>query len=244
MGIANLFDSIAAHYDTLNHVFSFNIDRCWRRRALRGHISAETQHVLDVACGTADFAIESVHNNAQHVTGIDISNGMLQAGRNKVQKVGLTKQITLIQADCTALPFTNDTFDAVTVAFGVRNFEERAKSLREMYRVLKSGAEVIVMEFSTPRHFPMKQLYRLYFKHIMPWIGGWWSGNKAAWQYLPQSVYNFPQGEAFLRELANAGFVQLHSRRMTCGIATVYYGHKKSEIGISQYQPPENTQHC
>lgn len=235
MSIAKLFDSIAESYDRFNHLLSLNIDVLWRRSALKHLPSAEETvsgvpsgtHVLDVACGTADFSIELIKSGtATHVTGVDISTGMLKKGEEKVQKAGYADSIELCVADCAKLPYPDESFDLLTSAFGVRNFEQRAQSLKEMQRVLKKGGRLLILEFSTPRHFPVKQLYRLYFKHIMPMVGGWLSGNKAAYNYFFDSVYRFPQGEEFMSELLEAGFTRTKQRRMTFGIATAYYAAK------------------
>lgn len=225
-GIANLFNSIAGDYDRLNHLLSLNIDKLWRRRSLKNHLSTSMEHVLDVACGTGDFSIQLVKMGAKRVTGADVSEGMMAEGRKKVEALGLNDRIALEYGDCADMKYDDNTFDLCTCAFGVRNFAERAKGLREMNRVLKPGAEVLILEFSQPAHFPMKQLYRFYFKKILPTVGGWISGNKAAYEYLPNSVYAFPQGEEFMNELRAAGFTNVHQRRFTFGIATVYYGTK------------------
>lgn len=224
--IAQLFDSIAVHYDLLNHLLSLDIDKSWRRKALKGHINKQTSTVLDVACGTGDFALQLVKAGAHQVIGIDISPKMVEAGRKKIHRKQLEKQIDLQTGDCAHLQFDNQTFDAITVAFGVRNFEQRTQSLKEMYRVLKPQGQAIILEFSTPNAFPVKQLYKFYFKHILPVVGGCISGNKNAYIYLPNSVYAFPQGNIFLQEMAETGFSELSQRRFTFGIASVYYGTK------------------
>lgn len=224
--IAELFNQIAPKYDFLNHFLSLNIDKGWRRKAIRGHITDKMQRVLDVACGTGDFSIEIVEAGAQNVVGIDIAEKMVEIGVKKVAKRHLQDKIHLQTGNCTALPFDDHTFDAATVAFGVRNFEQRIQSLQEIYRVLKTGAPLIILEFSQPQHFPIKQLYHFYFKKILPTIGGKISGNKSAYEYLPASVYAFPQGEEFLKELANCNFSHLNQKRLSFGIASVYYAQK------------------
>ncbi|MDD4609978.1 MAG: bifunctional demethylmenaquinone methyltransferase/2-methoxy-6-polyprenyl-1,4-benzoquinol methylase UbiE [Bacteroidaceae bacterium] len=224
--IASIFNRIAPHYDLLNHLLSFNIDKRWRKKALKGHVSKETQTALDIACGTGDFALALHKKGVQHINGVDISEKMVEVGQVKVAKKGLSKQIELATGDCAALAFSDNTFDVITVAFGVRNFEQRAKSLEEMHRVLAPKGETIILEFSTPQHFPMKQLYGFYFKSILPCVGGLISGDKAAYTYLPNSVYAFPQGDLFMQEMRAAGFTKVSNKRMTFGIASIYYGHK------------------
>lgn len=221
-----MFDRIAGSYDRLNHLLSANIDKSWRRKALRGHVGPRTVQALDVACGTGDFAIELVRQGVAQVVGVDISEGMLDRGRRKIEARGLERCISLQSGDCAALGFADGRFDLATVAFGVRNFEAREASLRELLRVLRPGGELIILEFSTPRRFPVKQLYRFYFTHVLPTVGGWISGDKGAYTYLPRSVYAFPQDRAFLDELARAGFTRLHQRRLSLGIASIYYGTK------------------
>ncbi|MCB9071712.1 MAG: bifunctional demethylmenaquinone methyltransferase/2-methoxy-6-polyprenyl-1,4-benzoquinol methylase UbiE [Prevotellaceae bacterium] len=224
--VASLFNNIAKHYDVLNHLLSFNIDKKWRRKALKNHISADTKFVLDIACGTGDFALQLIKNGVNRVVGVDISEEMIKVGQQKVLKRGLQSNISLQLGDSAGLEFDSDSFDVVTVAFGVRNFEKRAQSLNEMLRVLRPQGEVIILEFSTPTKFPIKQLYRLYFKQILPFVGGLISGHRDAYQYLPNTVYAFPQGEQFLAEMRQAGFTNLSYRKMSFGIASVYYGTK------------------
>lgn len=224
--VASLFNKIAKHYDLLNHLLSFNIDKKWRRKALKNHISADTKFVLDIACGTGDFALQLIKHGAKRVVGVDISEEMIKVGQQKVIKRGLQSSIALQMGDSACLKFDSNTFDLVTVAFGVRNFENRAESLGEMLRVLRPQGEVIILEFSTPTKFPIKQLYRLYFKQILPLVGGIISGHRDAYQYLPNTVYAFPQGEQFLAEMRTAGFTNLSYRKMSFGIASVYYGKK------------------
>lgn len=224
--IASIFNRIAPHYDFLNHLLSFNIDKRWRKKALRNHVNSHTQAALDIACGTGDFSIQLYKQGAQKITGIDISEGMVKVGKEKIAKKGLSQQIELMTGDCAHLPFSENTFDVITVAFGVRNFEQRTQSLQEMHRVLKSGGKVIILEFSTPQHFPMKQFYWFYFRKILPFIGGLISGDRAAYTYLPDSVYAFPQGKAFLQELTQAKFSGVKDQRLTFGVASIYYGTK------------------
>ena len=187
----------------------------------------QPQKLLDVATGTADFAIEAVRMGLDvHVTGVDISAGMLDVGREKIAARGWNDRIELIQGDSVALPFEDNTFDGYTVAFGVRNFEDLQGGLRDMCRVLKPGAMGLVLEFSKPKHFPIKQVFGLYFKHIMPTVGKWVSKDPSAYTYLPESVQAFPEGEGFLEEMRKAGYVDVHARSLTGGIATIYTGRK------------------
>ena len=225
-GIATLFNSIANDYDKFNHILSLNIDKIWRKKSLVGHIDQSIDSVLDIACGTGDFAISLVKAGAHKVHGVDISEKMVEVGRQKINRMGLAQRIDLQIADCAALPFPDNMFDAVTVAFGVRNFEHRTESLKEMYRVLNSGSELILLEFSKPQHSLIKHLYGFYFRHILPTVGGWISGDRAPYEYLPRSVYAFPDVADFVAELQGAGWTDVRTKSFTFGIATVYYGKK------------------
>ncbi len=224
--IAKLFNSIAHRYDFLNHLLSLGIDVYWRKKALRGvTISADT-HVLDVACGTADLSITAYKQGSRSIEGVDISQKMLEVGREKLQKKGLSDCIRLQQVDGVTLPFETDIFDVVTVGFGVRNFQQRKESLTEMYRVMKPGGYLVILEFSQPRVFPLKQLYKFYFKCILPLVGGLFSGDKGAYDYLPNSVYAFPACEQFENELREIGWRDVKRMGLTGSIASVYYGTK------------------
>ena len=225
--VARMFDGIAHRYDFLNHFFSLGIDVLWRKACIRILRKEQPEKLLDVATGTADFAIEAVRMGLDvHVTGVDISAGMLDVGREKIAARGWNDRIELIQGDSVALPFDDGSFDAFTVAFGVRNFEDLQGGLRDMLRVLKPGAMGLVLEFSKPKHFPIKQVFGLYFKHIMPTVGKWVSKDPAAYTYLPESVQAFPEGEAFLDEMRTAGYVDVKAKSLTGGIATIYTGRK------------------
>lgn len=225
--VARMFDGIAHRYDFLNHFFSLGIDVLWRKSCIRILRNEQPEKLLDVATGTADFAIEAVRMGLDvHVTGVDISAGMLDVGREKIAARGWNDRIELIQGDSVALPFDDGSFDGFTVAFGVRNFEDLQGGLQDMLRVLKPGAMGLVLEFSKPKHFPIKQLFGLYFKHIMPTVGKWVSKDPAAYTYLPESVQAFPEGEAFLDEMRKAGFVDVKAKSLTGGIATIYTGRK------------------
>ena len=225
--VARMFDGIAHRYDFLNHFFSFGIDVLWRKTCIRTLRREAPSKLLDVATGTADFAIEAVRVGLDvHVTGVDISEGMLAVGRDKIAARNWNDRIHLIQGDSVDLPFEDHTFDAYTVAFGVRNFENLQGGLREMLRVLKPGALGLVLEFSKPKHFPVKQIFGLYFKHIMPTVGKWVSKDPAAYSYLPESVQAFPEGDRFLDEMRQAGYVDVSVKSLTGGIASMYTGRK------------------
>ncbi|MDD3636007.1 MAG: bifunctional demethylmenaquinone methyltransferase/2-methoxy-6-polyprenyl-1,4-benzoquinol methylase UbiE [Bacteroidales bacterium] len=221
-----MFDNIAHKYDFLNHFLSAGIDKGWRKKLVKMVQHHQPQHTLDVATGTADLAIALARKSQTPITGIDISNGMLEIGREKLKKLKLDHQIVLQQADSENLPFDDQTFDAVMVAFGVRNFETLDKGLKEMFRVLKPGGMLAVLEFSKPRKFPVKQLYNFYFKYILPMLGRLISKDKAAYTYLPESVGQFPDGKLFLERLVSCGYVNNAEKRLTFGIATIYSGFK------------------
>ncbi|MDD4142174.1 MAG: bifunctional demethylmenaquinone methyltransferase/2-methoxy-6-polyprenyl-1,4-benzoquinol methylase UbiE [Bacteroidales bacterium] len=235
MEISELFDNISGTYDKLNHMLSLGIDKVWRRRSLRGHIGTGSQ-VLDVACGSGDFSFLSLREGAKEVTGVDISEKMLEVARRKLKGhlsnlqhgQEFQQKISFQYGDCSYLPFDRCMFDTVTIAFGVRNFSDLHKGLSEIHRVLKPGGEVIILEFSTPKYFPVKQFYKIYFKRILPYIGGKVSGNKGAYEYLPESVYKFPQGKEFEDILSDLRFENITSKRHSLGISTTYYGFKCS----------------
>lgn len=224
--IRALFNDIASSYDPLNHMLSMGIDKSWRRKAIRMLRKDQPQRILDVACGTGDFAITALKMGIPQVVGIDISEGMVNVGVEKLKGLQLTDRCSLELGDSEHICYKDETFDGVTVAFGVRNFEHPELGLKEIYRVLKPGRKAIVLEFSRPKNFPVKQLYNFYFKNILPWIGGVYSGNKAAYEYLPQSVFKFPEGEDFLSMLRSCGFSAVKQHRLTLGIATIYIGTK------------------
>lgn len=223
--VEQMFDAISPKYDLLNRVFSLGIDQGWRRRVIRLLGREPVEHLLDVATGTADLAILG-STKAARVTGVDISEGMLSKGREKVERRGLAKRVVLQRADSAALPFPDATFDAVTVAFGVRNFEELERGLREMLRVLKPNGRLFVLEFSKPQRTPMRQLFRFYFHRVMPAVGRSVSKDSAAYTYLPKSVEAFPEGEAFLQLLRAAGGRECTAEALTGGIASLYIARK------------------
>ncbi len=224
--VAKMFDNISGKYDFLNHFLSLGIDIRWRRKAVAYLKSDAPKQVLDVATGTGDFAIEILSLNPDKVTGVDISEGMLGVGKEKVKKRNLTDKIELLYGDSENLPFKDETFDAVTVAFGVRNFENLEKGLSDIYRVLRPGGKLVVLEFSQPTIFPFKQLYRFYFKAILPKIGNRISKDQSAYTYLPESVIAFPFGNEFLNKLNEAGFKNTLCKTLTFGISSIYVGQK------------------
>lgn len=224
--VKGIFNDIAPKYDLLNHFLSLNIDKIWRRKAMKCIAEDEKSILLDVACGTGDFSIAACKAGVRQVIGIDISENMVRVGQKKMNTLGLDAQICLQNGDSEQMNFPDNQFDVVTVAFGVRNFEHLELGLKEMFRVLKPGGKVIILEFSMPEHFPMKQLYKFYFRHILPTLGGLISGNKGAYTYLPESVMKFPQGETFLTILKTSGFSFATQKKLTFGIASLYVGKK------------------
>lgn len=224
--VKDIFNDIAPRYDLLNHCLSMNIDKKWRKKAMKCIGEEEKGMLLDVACGTGDFSIAACRAGVRKVTGVDISDNMVEIGKKKVKEMGLDSRICLQCGDSEQLEFADGDFDVVTVAFGVRNFEHLEKGLREMHRVLKPGGKVIILEFSMPGHFPMKQLYKFYFRRILPTIGGIISGNKRAYTYLPESVMRFPQGATFLQIMRDCGFSEVIQTKLTFGIASLYVGLK------------------
>ena len=221
-----MFDNISGNYDFLNHLLSMGIDIRWRRKAIKFLAEVQPKQVLDIATGTGDFAIEALALNPDKVTGVDISEGMLDMGREKMKKRKLDDRIELTYGDSENLPFEDNTFDAMTVGFGVRNFENLLKGLTDMHRVLAPGGRAAVLEFSKPRKFPIKQLYNFYFLNILPLIGRVISKDHRAYTYLPESVKVFPDGDDFLAVMKQAGFTRLESHTVSFGIATIYLGYK------------------
>lgn len=220
--VANMFNAIAHRYDFLNQLLSLGIHKGWRKKSINLLQSKQPKTILDIATGTADFAIEAMRLNPEKVTGVDISSGMLELGRKKIEKLGLQTKIELKLADSENLPFEDNTFDAITVGFGVRNFENLEKGIRDMHRVLKPGGKMIILEFSKPRTFGVKQLYTIYFKYITPFIGKIFSKDNSAYRYLPESVKAFPDGEDFLAILRKAGQKETKAISLTFGIASIY----------------------
>ncbi len=224
--VAKMFDSISGKYDFLNHFLSLGIDISWRKKAIKLLSSLQPKRILDVATGTGDFAIEALKLNPEQVIGIDISEGMLEVGRAKMKDKKLDHKIVLKYGDSENLPFEENKFDAVIVAFGVRNFENLERGLSEMLRVLRPGGKVVVLEFSKPRKFPFKQLYNFYFRFVLPKIGRWVSKDSSAYTYLPESVQAFPDGEGFLKILNHLGYKNTSCKSLTFGISSLYIGTK------------------
>ncbi|GAB4245922.1 MAG: bifunctional demethylmenaquinone methyltransferase/2-methoxy-6-polyprenyl-1,4-benzoquinol methylase UbiE [Ekhidna sp.] len=225
--VAEMFDSISGKYDFLNHFLSLGIDIRWRKKAIKLLKDLQPRQILDIATGTGDFAIESLKLNPEKVIGVDISEGMLNVGREKMKKKGFDHIIDMQSGDSESLHFEDNKFDAVIVAFGVRNFENLEKGLSEMNRVLRPGGRVIILEFSKPTVFPFKQLYNFYFRWILPKIGRLVSKDHAAYTYLPESVNEFPYGNAFLEILTKTGFKKTKCKPLTLGISSIYIGEKQ-----------------
>ncbi len=221
--VKNMFDNIAERYDFLNHLLSFRMDIRWRKKVIRLLKKRQPQSVLDLATGTADLAImaaEEIKNSK--VTGLDISINMIEKGRMKVKKKNLENRVELIEGNGQDIPFESDSYDAIMIAFGIRNYAQPLKGLKEMYRTLKPGGMLTVLEFSIPRHFPFKQIYMLYFRYFLPVTGRFISGNEKAYSYLPESVTAFPQGKEFISLMEKAGFKQHSHRSLAGGIASIY----------------------
>jgi demethylmenaquinone methyltransferase/2-methoxy-6-polyprenyl-1,4-benzoquinol methylase len=227
--VASMFDQIAFKYDFLNRFLSGGIDIYWRKLAIRQLKEIHPKKILDVATGTADLAI-TAHKYLQpeKIVGIDISEGMLNLGREKIKKLGIEHIIELQTGDSEAINFPNDTFDAITVSFGVRNFEDLEKGLSEMYRVLKPGGKLVVLEFSKPKQRWFSGIYNLYMNVVTPGIGKMVSKNREAYQYLNSSVKAFPEGETFLHILEKSGFTETTLKRLSLGICTIYCGRKRT----------------
>lgn len=224
--VTRMFNNISHRYDFLNHFLSLGVDKIWRKTAISFLKPLKPRNILDVATGTGDFAIQSLVLNPEKVTGIDISEGMLEVGRKKVERLKLSAKIELWAGDSENLPFGEDIFDAVTVGFGVRNFEDLERGLSEIWRVMKPGAMVVVLEFSRPRKFPMKQVYNFYFKNILPGLGRLISSDKSAYTYLPESVEAFPDGTDFENILKKVGFKETACKPLTFGISSIYTARK------------------
>ncbi len=224
--VADMFDNISHKYDFLNHLLSMGIDKLWRKRAIRIISKSDPKEILDIATGTGDFAIESLKLNPKAITGVDISNGMLEKGKDKILRKGYDKVITLQYGDSEDLPFDENSFDAITVGFGVRNFENLEKGLGEMFRVLRPNGIVAILEFSKPKKFPVKQSFNFYSKYVLPKVGNAISKDASAYTYLPESVNAFPEGQAFLDILSKVGYTNLAKKEVSGGIATIYTGQK------------------
>lgn len=226
-GVKKMFDNIAPDYDKLNHILSLNIDKRWRKKAVRELADeARPMKVLDVACGTGDFTIEIAKKVAKgsEVVGVDISDGMIAVGKEKIAKNGINAD--MIVADCEALPYDEGTFDRISVGFGVRNFEHLELGLSEMYRVLTPGGKLVILELSVPSNRFIRWCYKLYFLKILPFIGGLVSGDKGAYKYLPASVLRFPAPDKFMEIMKSAGFDTVEHRSLTMGVCRMYIGKK------------------
>ena len=221
-----MFNNIAPKYDLLNQILSLGIHKGWRRKAVNLLKEVNPKSILDIATGTGDFAIEALKLNPDKVVGVDISEGMLKFGVEKINKLGLQNKIELKLGDSENLPFADNSFDAITVGFGVRNFENLEKGINDIYRVLSKNGMIAILEFSKPRSFPIKQVYHFYFRYITPAIGKLFSKDSSAYTYLPESVKAFPDGEDFLNVLIKAGFKDTKAIPVTFGIASIYIAKK------------------
>lgn len=225
--VATMFNNISGTYDFLNHFLSFGIDIIWRKKAIRSLKKLQPKRMLDVATGTGDFAFEAIKIlNPDKIIGVDISEGMLSVAKEKIAKRGLAHKFEVALGDSEGLPFESGMFDAATVAFGVRNFENLEQGLRDICRVLKPGGKAVILEFSNPKAFPVKQFYNLYSKTLMPFFGRLFSKDSEAYSYLPESVVRFPDGERFTAILKKAGFSETIYKPQTFGICTIYIGTK------------------
>lgn len=228
-GIRSMFDRIAGDYDRLNHLFSLGMDKLWRRRALRWIVDpGKKQSILDVACGTGDFSIAIARKAAPDsvVTGMDLSEGMLAVMEKKVAAAGLMDKIITIHGNCEHMDFPDESFDSVTVAFGIRNFENREAGLKEMLRVLRPGGSLVILELSVPSNRLVRLCYNFYFTGILPLVGGRISGDKSAYRYLPASVLKFPGREEWMQIMSGCGYKSVMHKAFTLGICRMYVGWK------------------
>ena len=230
--VRQMFDAIAPSYDRLNHLMSLDVDKLWRRHALKEIVDGTPQQILDVACGTGDSTIVTARAAAEGslVTGVDISEGMMARVMDKALKAGVEERIRLAVADGEALPYAEGSFHRVTCAFGIRNFEHKELGLNEFCRVLRPGGKAVVLELSVPQNRLLRWGYDLYFLHLLPWIGGMVSGDKAAYRYLPASVHAFPAPDAFLEMMRRAGFRNVRHKAFSLGICRMYVGEKDSSL--------------
>jgi len=220
--VEQMFDNISGKYDELNHILSMGIDVGWRKKVVKIIKNQNPETVLDIATGTGDLAIMMAKATDAKITGFDLSAGMLDVGRKKIAELNLEDRIELIQGDAEKMKFEDNSFDCITVAFGVRNFENLKKGLDEIYRVLKPGGKFVILEFSQPQSFPMKQLYGFYSKNILPMIGKKISKDKSAYTYLPESVKAFPYGEEMKKILKSSNFIKTTDKKLTFGISSIY----------------------
>jgi len=224
--VADMFDNIAHKYDFLNHLLSLGIDKGWRKKAIKMVAPRKPKLILDLATGTGDFAFEGLRLNPDHIEAADISEGMLDIGRQKNKKRGKTELINFVYGDSENLNYEDNYFDLITIGFGVRNFENLKAGLAEMRRVIKPQGQVCIIEFSKPRSFPMKQLFSIYSKVVLPVIGRLFSKDKSAYTYLPESSAAFPDGEDFIQIMNEVGYTKTIEKRLTGGIATIYLAQK------------------
>lgn len=225
--VERMFDSIAEKYDTLNHTLSLGIDKGWRKKGILALKNIEPKTILDIATGTGDLAVDAYKIlQPDHITGIDISEGMMDVGRKKVAKLNLTEKVSFEKQDCMSLDIPDNTYDAAMVAFGIRNFEDLDKGLKEIHRILKPGGKLMILELSTPDSFPMKQAYWLYSRLFIPTVGRFISKNKAAYSYLPKSIEIFIQGKEMVEALSKNGFRNSVYKTYTLGICSMYLGQK------------------
>ena len=225
--VAEMFNNISKRYDFLNHFLSLGIDKLWRKKAVKQLKELNPERMLDIATGTGDFAVALLKLDPKEIIGVDISSGMLEVGNDKMRKRGYSDKIKLILGDSENLQFDDSYFDGVTVAFGVRNFENLEKGLGEMLRVIKPGGKAVILEFSKPKKFPIKQLFGFYSKRLIPFIGKMVSKDKRAYAYLPESVEAFPEGQAFMDIMSSVGYGNVHGIPVSGGIATIYVGIKE-----------------
>lgn len=224
--VAEMFNNISKRYDFLNHFLSLGIDKIWRKKAVNMLKEVAPKRILDLATGTGDFAIASLKLSPVEVVGMDISEGMLEVGRDKMKKYGYDPIISMQLGDSENLPFEDDYFDALTVGFGVRNYENLEKGLKEMLRVVRPGGKLIILEFSKPKKFPVKQYYAFHSKYIIPFFGKRISKDSSAYAYLPESVAAFPEGKDFTDILEKLGYKNVKAKLVSGGIATIYSGLK------------------
>lgn len=225
--VAQMFDNISGNYDGLNRVISFGIDVSWRKKVLKIVSSRNPNSILDIATGTGDLAILMSQTGAEKIIGLDISDGMLEVGRKKIKERNLDSKIEMVLGDSENIPYPDNSFDAITVAFGVRNFETLEKGLGEILRVLKPNGVFVILETSVPTKFPFKQGYKFYSKYILPLIGRIFSKDQSAYQYLSESASVFPYGEALNNILRKIGFIDVKALPQTMGVATIYQASKK-----------------
>nr|WP_170120609.1 bifunctional demethylmenaquinone methyltransferase/2-methoxy-6-polyprenyl-1,4-benzoquinol methylase UbiE [Olleya aquimaris] len=224
--VTKMFDTISKEYDGLNRVISFGIDIKWRKKVVELVKATQPKNILDIATGTGDLAINLAETSAEKIVGLDISSGMLEVGKQKIKTKNLDNKIEMIIGDSENMPFDDNTFDAITVAFGIRNFETLEKGLKDILRVLKPGGIFVILETSVPTKFPFKQGYQFHSKVILPTVGRLFSKDKTAYKYLSESANVFPYGEALNNILRNIGFINVTDMPQTFGVATIYKASK------------------